>query len=143
MLPSSKSTALALLAIRSCECCELAALRTAIMAPDWAKNTVSQKFGAGRTPMDMMGPGQVQRYFEPPADDGKMLAKRFARGGIRTRDLQHGADGASYHYTTPPHSVFFWRSRSARDQNRNSEKAERCRLSRATRRDKDHEIWLR
>ena len=63
---------------------KLAALRTAIMAPVGAKNTVSQ----------------VQRYFEPPADDGKVLAKRFARGGIRTRDLQHGAVGAAYHYTT-------------------------------------------
>ena len=89
-----------------------------------------------------MGPGQVQRYFEPPADDGKVLAKRFARGGIRTRDLQHGTVGAAYHYTTRSHSNF-WRSRSAQDQNRNSEKAERCGLLRAIGRDKDREIWLR
>ena len=43
---------------------------------------------------------------KPPADDGKTLAKRFARGGNRTRDLHHGSDGASYHYITPFHSVF-------------------------------------
>ena len=71
--------------------------------------------------MDMAGSGQVQRYFEPPTDDGKMLAKRFARGGIRTRDISHGIVGASYHYTTRSHSNF-WRLRSARDQNWNSEK---------------------
>ena len=87
-----------------------------------------------------MGPVQVQRYFEPPADDGKVLAKRFARGGIRTRDLQHGTDGAAYHYTTRSHSNF-WRSRSAQDQNQNSEKAERCRIARSIVCDKDHENW--
>ena len=70
-----------------------------------------------------------------------MLAKRFARGGIRTRDLQHGAVGASYHYTTRSHSNF-GRSRSARDQNRNSEKAERCGIARSIVCDKDHENRL-
>ena len=41
-----------------------------------------------------------------PRMTAKKLAKRFARGEIRTRDLQHGADDASYHYTTPPPQCF-------------------------------------
>ena len=43
-----------------------------------------------------------------------MLAKRFARGGIRTRDLQHGTVGASYHYTTLSHSNSFARAHGRR-----------------------------
>ena len=43
-----------------------------------------------------------------------MLAKRFARGGVRTRDLQHGTVGASYHYTTLSHSNSFARAHGRR-----------------------------
>ena len=43
-----------------------------------------------------------------------MLAKRYARGGIRTRNLQHGTVGASYHYTTRSHSNPFTRAHGRR-----------------------------
>ena len=91
---------------------QLAALRTATIAPVWA----------------WLNLGKYSAIFKPPADDSKTLAKRFAGGGNRTRDLQHGnglrllplhhactvillrartlqrGSRAFDHYTTRPHS---------------------------------------
>ena len=148
---------------------KLAALRTAIIAPVWAKATVSESLERGQFGATSKHSWRERERDTQHCNRRKNLQKRlltFGKGFSCSRFTldhprmtancwQNVLPGAGFEpgtssmirsapLTTTPRGprLFFSRSRSAQDRNQNSEKAERCGIARSIVCDKDRENRL-